>query len=106
MNGHFAKRFRMADRKVTFETTPEKFFGALLERVLRNEAHLHAITEHLAKLVAHIEEEDAADIVSRIQTVSDQVFEELSAEVIAKLTQSPAETLLSSIVDPEQTDSE
>ncbi|NND70944.1 MAG: hypothetical protein HKN43_05140 [Rhodothermales bacterium] len=87
----------MGDRKVQFETSPEKYFGALLERVLRNEAHLQALTEHIARLLAALEQRSEGDIKEQLEASREKVFQELSAEVIAKLTQGSPDELLDSL---------
>ena len=89
----------MRERKVTFETSPEKFLGVLMERILWNDAHLRAISEYLARLIGTVECEDSEVILKQIQSTTKETYSQLSASVVASLTQGSADELLSSIED-------
>ncbi len=70
-----------------------------MERVLWNDAHLQAISEHLARLIGSIECEDSDVILKQIQSTTKETYSQLSASVVASLTQGSTDELLSGIED-------
>ena len=73
-------------RRVFFTTDSDKFYGVVLERLLRNEAALEALSEEIATIRAQMSDTSIEEVKVEIARRRDEAYDRLAASLIAHLT--------------------